>query len=31
MLVELEKIFLAYQRDGTVTTEYDTRVYVGRL
>lgn len=31
MLEELERIFRAYQRDGTVTVEYDTRVYVGRL
>lgn len=31
MLEELGRIFRAYQRDGTVTVEYDTRVYVGRL
>lgn len=31
MLEELERVFRAYQRDGTVSVEYDTRVYVGRL
>ena len=31
MLEELERIFRVYQRDGTVTVEYDTRLYVGRL
>ena len=31
MLEDLEGIFRAYRRDGTVTVEYDTRVYVGGL
>lgn len=31
MLKELEIIFQAYQQNGTVTVEYDTRVYIGRL
>ena len=31
MLEELAGIFRRYERDGTVTIEYDTRVYVGRL
>lgn len=31
MLKELERIFQAYQQNGTGTVEYDTRVYIGRL
>ena len=31
MLEELERIFRVHQRDGTVTVEYDTRLYIGRL
>ena len=31
MLREAEKIFDEHQRDGTVTVEYDTKVYYGRL
>jgi SAM-dependent methyltransferase len=31
MLVELRKLFDAYQRDGLVRMEYDTEVYTGHL
>jgi len=31
MMKELERIFLAYQSDGKVIFEYDTRVYYGRI
>jgi len=31
MLREAERIFDEHQKDGTVTIEYDTRVYYGRL
>ncbi len=31
MLADLEAIFRAHQKDGTVTVEYDTRFYVGGL
>lgn len=31
MLDELEALFREYQEDGTITIEYDTRVYYGRL
>ena len=31
MLREVEKIFNEHQTDGTVTVEYDTKVYYGRL
>jgi SAM-dependent methyltransferase len=31
MIRELEEIFRAYQQDGKITFDYDTRLFVGRL